>query len=152
MYSQLFALQEGIFKVMANEKRLEILLLLQKGELNVGEMTAMLDLRQANLSQNLALLRAHGLVDVTKKGREVYYRLADESIVSSIEAIYVFLQKKHGLGPITSSASPFPFVTDPICGMRMSQADAYDAVEKPDGTSVYFCASGCKAQYLAKHA
>lgn len=136
---------------MANEKRLEILLLLHKSELNVGEMIAMLDLPQANLSQHLALLRSHELVTVTKKGREVYYRLADDSIIKSIETISLFLQKHHGLQQPAPTTSPFPFVTDPICGMRMSQADAFDLAELADGTSVYFCASGCKARFLAEH-
>lgn len=135
---------------MANQKRLEILILLQKGELNVSEMMAMLAIRQANLSQHLALLRSHKLVGITRRGREIYYRLSDKSIIESIDAIHDFLVRQYNITDIPTDRSPFPFVTDPICGMRMSKSDAFDTVSV-DGNNVYFCASGCKATYESQH-
>lgn len=92
MSSDILSIQEEIFKLIGNQKRLEILLLLEHRELNVGEMTDMLGLRQANLSQHLTLLRAQHLVEVRKKGRESFYTLADDSIAAAIRSIHDFLR------------------------------------------------------------
>jgi len=147
MYSKLFQLEEEVFKVLANEKRLEIMQLLRNGELNVSDMILMLGLRQANLSQHLTLLRQVGLVDVNKKGREIYYRIADEKMCNAIDLIHDFVRDKYNIGN-NESQSPFPIVVDPICGMRFSACEAYDKITKSDGTTAYFCASGCRETYL----
>lgn len=141
--------QEEIFKILANQKRLEILLLLRQGELNVTQMIQMLDLPQTNLSQHLAILREHGIVDVRKDGREMYYRLSDDAITKSIDTVTEFLKKRHSLDAHADDASLFPLVTDPVCGMRISKAEAYDSLRAEDKT-VYFCASGCKSVYMAR--
>lgn len=147
MYNQLFALEEGVLKVMANQKRLEIIQLLHKRELNVSEMIEMLGLRQSNLSQHLTLLRQHKLVTVTKQGREVYYKLADANIAKAVQLIYRFLQAQHNLEEIPSADTLFPIVADPVCGMRLSASEAFDSAEHGHQT-YYFCASGCKAQFV----
>ncbi|MEZ5824855.1 MAG: metalloregulator ArsR/SmtB family transcription factor, partial [Geminicoccaceae bacterium] len=49
-------------KVMANGHRLVILCSLATGERSVGELEEILDVRQPNLSQQLARLREEGLV------------------------------------------------------------------------------------------
>ena len=146
MYNELFALEEDVFKVIANQKRLEIIQLLHKQELNVGEMTEMLGLRQANLSQHLSLLRQHKIVAVTKKGREVYYKLADDNIAKAVQLIYRFLQKQHRLEGEPSATDIFPIVADPVCGMRLSASEAFDSAEHNNRT-YYFCASGCKQAF-----
>ena len=145
MYNKLFSLEEEIFKVIANEKRLEIIQLLRLGELNVSEMITMLGLKQANLSQHLTLLRQVGVVDTSKKGREIYYRLSSEQIGDAVDAIHRFIREKYNVTP-NNSGSPFPFVVDPICGMRISASEAYDSLEQ-DGQRVYFCASGCLERF-----
>ncbi len=148
MYSKLFGLEEEVFKILANQKRLEIIQLLRKQELNVTEMIAMLGLRQANLSQHLSLLRQNGLVTVTKKGREIYYKLADDKIGESIDLIYNFLRKQYNLADEQHTGSPFPIVIDPICGMRISASEAYASAQDEAGKTYYFCASGCEGAFL----
>lgn len=146
MYGRLFSLEEEIFQVLANEKRLEILQLLRSGERSVSEMIIMLGLRQANLSQHLSLLKKSGLLASVKKGREIYYRLSDERIIDAIDNIHKFVLNKYSLTSPTRSA--FPFVVDPVCGMRFSVTDAYDRLEV-DGKTYYFCASGCLEKFRA---
>lgn len=147
MYQQLLGLEEEIFKVIANQKRLEIIQLLSKRQLNVTEMTMMLGLRQPNLSQHLTLLRQYKLVTVTKKGREVYYRLADKKIAQAVDLVYRFLQTQHQVDSEVSPDKLFPIVIDPVCGMRLSASEAFDHAEL-DGRAYYFCASGCKLQFV----
>jgi DNA-binding transcriptional ArsR family regulator/YHS domain-containing protein len=146
MYQELFALEEEVFKVLANQKRLEIIQLLKKGELNVGDMTAMLGLRQPNLSQHLTLLRQHKLVATTKKGREIYYKLTDPNIAKAVDLIYRFLQSQHNVSSELKAGDIFPIVVDPVCGMRLSASEAFAATEY-SGHKYYFCASGCKQQF-----
>jgi DNA-binding transcriptional ArsR family regulator/YHS domain-containing protein len=146
MYQELFALEEEVFKVLANQKRLEIIQLLKKKELNVGEMTAMLGLRQPNLSQHLTLLRQHKLVAATKKGRKIHYKLADPNIAKAVDLIYRFLQSHHNINGELKAGEIFPIVSDPVCGMRLSASEAFAATQY-QGHTYYFCASGCKNQF-----
>lgn len=150
MSTELLAIEEEIFKVIANQKRLEIILLLEKQELNVGQMVDMLGLRQSNLSQHLTLLRQQRLVTVRKNGRESYYRLSDDSIAKSIRIIHGFLRKQHRFELPIDSKALFPIVTDPICGMRFSASQAFDHITDMEGHTHYFCASGCKEKFV-KH-
>lgn len=143
MYSHVFELEEDIFKIIANQKRLEIIQLLSKKELNVSEMIKMLGLRQANLSQHLSLLRQHQIVSVSKRGREAYYKLADNNIAEAVKLIYIFLQKQYGLTEFENTDTVFPIVVDPVCTMRISASEAFDSITYDDAT-YYFCASGCR--------
>lgn len=149
MYGQFFLYEEEIFQVLANEKRLEILQLLRTGERNVSEMLSMLGMRQANLSQHLALLKRSGLVLTTKRGREMYYKISSDYIVDAMDSIHEFTASRHTIE--NPEKSIFPFVIDPICGMRLSVADAYDSIVDSDGEH-FFCASGCMNTYSHKQA
>lgn len=147
MYQQLLALEEEILKVLANQKRLEILQLLRQGRLNVTEMTQMLGLRQPNLSQHLSLLRQHGLVKINKSGQKVYYELANNKITMAVEQIHQFLRDQQAVEINLSKANIFPIVRDPVCGMRLSASEAYDSI-KYHSHSYHFCASGCREKFL----
>lgn len=150
MSTELLAIEEEVFKVIANQKRLEIILLLGSRELNVGQMTEMLGLRQANLSQHLTLLRQQRLVTVRKHGRESYYKLADESIAKSIRIIHDFLRMQHRIETTIDSKVLFPIITDPVCGMRFSASQAFDHITGKDGQTYYFCASGCRDHFVTE--
>jgi len=143
-------MEEEIFKVIANQKRLEIILLLEERVLNVGQMAEMLGLRQANLSQHLTLLRQQQLVSVHKRGRESYYRLADQSIAKSIRLIHDFLRAQHRIDLPIDKSSLFPIVADPVCGMRFSASRSVDHHTTDDGKTYYFCATGCKQAFIAQ--
>ncbi len=148
MYQRLLGLEEDIFKVIANQKRLEIIQLLSKRELNVTEMAEMLAIRQPNLSQHLTIMRQHKIVTITKKGREVYYTLADHNVARAVDLIFHFLQTQYDAGDEISADKLFPIVTDPVCGMRLSASEAFDSV-KYEQRTYYFCASGCTANFNA---
>src|SRR5665647_2036663 len=69
-------------KALAHESRLMILCILAEGEKSVSELEAILDLRQPTVSQQLARLRADGLVSTRRDGKAVYYNLASQEAVS----------------------------------------------------------------------
>jgi DNA-binding transcriptional ArsR family regulator len=81
-------------KALAHESRLMILCILAEGEQSVGELEQQLELRQPTVSQQLARLRADGLVSTRREGKTVYYSLASEEARIVIGAIYdVFCRK-----------------------------------------------------------
>jgi DNA-binding transcriptional ArsR family regulator len=82
-------------KALAHESRLLILCILTEGEKSVSELEQQLRLRQPTVSQQLARLRADGLVSTRRDGKTVYYSLASEEARVVIGAIYdVFCRKQ----------------------------------------------------------
>ena len=80
-----------LLKVLANEKRLQILCLLVEGERSVGELNALLDLSQSALSQHLAIFRAEGIVRTRREAQTIYYGLAAgpaAELLSSLHQIF----------------------------------------------------------------
>lgn len=74
-------------KGFADPTRLRILALLRLGEVCVHQIVSALDLEQSAVSHQLGTLRKARLVDRTKRGRHVYYRLADEHVEAMLEAV-----------------------------------------------------------------
>ena len=75
-------------KALAHESRLMILCILAEGEKSVGELERLLALRQPTVSQQLARLRAEGLVATRREGKTIYYSLASEEARVIIGAVY----------------------------------------------------------------
>jgi ArsR family transcriptional regulator len=78
---ELTILQAEILKTLASPRRIEILHVLADGPLEVGRLASRIDASQPNVSQHLAVLRAAGLVESERDGREVRYRLSDPDVV-----------------------------------------------------------------------
>ncbi len=75
-------------KTLAHEGRLMILCHLGTGEKSVGELEAMLNVRQAAVSQMLARLREEGLVSTRRDGKTIYYSLSDDKTKQVIGLLY----------------------------------------------------------------
>lgn len=84
----------GFLKALAHESRLIILCILIQGEKSVSELEQDLDLRQPTVSQQLARLRADGLVSTRREGKVIYYRLASDEARTIIGALYEVFCKK----------------------------------------------------------
>ena len=74
----------GFLKALAHEGRLLILCLLIDGEKSVGEIEDMLSLRQPAISQQLARLRADGLVETRREGKNIFYSLRGPKSATSL--------------------------------------------------------------------
>jgi DNA-binding transcriptional ArsR family regulator len=68
----------AVLRALANENRLMILCLLAEGEKSVSELEAMTGARQPTVSQQLARLRADGLVESRREGKTIFYSLAND--------------------------------------------------------------------------
>ncbi|MDD3767172.1 MAG: metalloregulator ArsR/SmtB family transcription factor [Eubacteriales bacterium] len=77
-----------LLKVLANENRLMILCALMKGPMAVGKIAEKVsNISQPALSQHLALLKAHGIVDATKNGQNIIYSISDHRAGEVINAL-----------------------------------------------------------------
>ncbi|WP_343463687.1 metalloregulator ArsR/SmtB family transcription factor [Pantoea sp.] len=66
-----------LFKELSDETRLNLVLLLrEKGELCVCELTLILKENQPKISRHLALLREGGLLIDRREGKWIHYRLS----------------------------------------------------------------------------
>lgn len=77
----------NLMKVLSHESRILILCQLVEGERSVGELARLLDIREQAMSQQLARLRAEGLVATRREGQTIHYRLDREDV----RALVVFL-------------------------------------------------------------
>ncbi|MDD4772775.1 MAG: metalloregulator ArsR/SmtB family transcription factor [Eubacteriales bacterium] len=81
-----------LLRVLANENRLMIFCALMEGAKTVGEIAEKVPgITQSALSQHLAILKAHGILDFTKKGRSITYCIADhrvEEIINVLQKYY----------------------------------------------------------------
>ena len=75
------------FQALSNPNRLMLLRLLCEGERPVTELETALGLRQPAISQQLARLRADGLVTGRRNGKSIRYRLASEEARQVLQLI-----------------------------------------------------------------
>src|SRR4051794_9060739 len=87
-------LQAEVLKTLANARRLEILHRLAEGPCEVSRLASELGVSQPNVSQHLAVLRAAGVVDAERSGREVRYRLADPDVMVACGVMRAVLERR----------------------------------------------------------
>lgn len=156
VYQEVFRLHANFYKLLANDRRLEIIQLLENGELTVSEMSKMLGVPQPNLSQHLAILRISGVVTTKRQGLKIYYRLTSSKIAEALGLLReVFTNRAVSAGDRLSKkvllgnpGDAFEIVTDPVCKMKINRKTAADKVLYK-GKTHYFCAAGCRRRFRA---
>lgn len=83
MDKEIFELHASICQIMANAKRLEIISILGDKELTVGEIAEMMDIRMANLSQHLSIMKAKGILKSRREGVNIHYRISNPKVVQA---------------------------------------------------------------------
>jgi len=81
------------FKALGDKTRLKILWALEKQEMCVCDLAALLDVTESAVSHQLRLLRTLRLVKNRRDGTILYYRLADEHIVQLIQVALEHVQE-----------------------------------------------------------
>jgi ArsR family transcriptional regulator len=87
-------LQADVLRTLASPRRLEILHALARGPLEVGRLATEIGASQPNVSQHLAVLRAAGVVDAERDGREVRYRLSDPDVMVACGIMRAVLERR----------------------------------------------------------
>ena len=76
-----------LLKVLANENRLLILCELAKQPMSVSALLEKLEISQSGISQHLAILKSHGILDCDKKAQTVVYTIKDERIYKVMQVL-----------------------------------------------------------------
>jgi len=82
---EIYRLHAEVCKTLSNSKRLQILNFLRHGEMSVGELASKLQLREANVSQHLSLMRKYGILESRREGLNMYYRLAQPKVIEAFD-------------------------------------------------------------------
>jgi len=97
----IYRLHAQFCKTLSDANRLLMIAELAKGEVSVNELAQRLQLRQANVSKHLGLMRERGLVVARRDGATVYYALSDPRIIGAIKLLKEVqadqIEKQHSL-------------------------------------------------------
>jgi DNA-binding transcriptional ArsR family regulator len=87
-----------VFKLLADESRLKILLALaQDGEKHVSSLCDLLGQTQPAVSHHLTLLRMSGLVSYQRKGKHNFYRVKSQLVRDLLEQFFADSGNGHKL-------------------------------------------------------
>ena len=76
-----------LLDALAEPARQDLVQLLAREELNVGDIASRVTLSRPTVSHHLNILRRAGLVRVRKQGREMFYRLNKDRIVGTLQGL-----------------------------------------------------------------
>jgi DNA-binding transcriptional ArsR family regulator len=103
---EVYRLQAEVLKTLSNPRRLEIIHLLADGPREVTRLAEDMGISQPNVSQHLALMRAAGVVEAERDGREVRYRLSDTEIICACETMRGVLVRRLARNSAAASRTP----------------------------------------------
>ena len=84
-----------LFRLLGEPNRLGIVTSCLDGPLSVGEITARLTLSQSLVSHHLRLLRAARLLKAGRRGKQVFYSIADGHVREMLNNMIEHLTEPH---------------------------------------------------------
>ena len=81
-----YAAKADLFRALGHPARIRILELLVDGDQSVSSLLAEIGIEPSTLSQHLAVVKRSDLVESSRKGNAVTYRLADASVEQFLTA------------------------------------------------------------------
>jgi len=109
---EVYTLQAEVLKTLSNPRRLEIIHLLADGPREVSRLAEEMGISQPNVSQHLALMRAAGVVEAERYGREVRYRLSDPEIIVACETMRGVLVRRLARISVAAARTPSELVAE----------------------------------------
>jgi DNA-binding transcriptional ArsR family regulator len=89
-----------LLKALSNRHRLILFCQLTEKERSVGELAALLKIRDSTVSQHLALLRKDGLVTARRDGQTIWYSIGSPQARELVRTLYrVYCGTTSGGGP-----------------------------------------------------
>ena len=92
----------NLFSILGNPFRIKLLLAIGSGEACVCHLEAVLDQRQAYISQHLMALRKADLLKTRREGKYIYYQLSEPALLELVSQA----------GKFAGIPSPVPGTTD----------------------------------------
>lgn len=86
----------GVFKALADPTRRQVLAHLRERPMSAGELADRFDVSKPTMSAHFSVLREAGLIDATKHGKSIIYRLRmsvlEEALMGLAQAVGLDLQ------------------------------------------------------------
>jgi ArsR family transcriptional regulator len=82
-----------VLKAVAHPIRLQVVELLEAGEMCVGQISEALDEKQAITSQQLNTMKDRGILASRREGTKVFYRLENRNVTQVLNCVYNHCQK-----------------------------------------------------------
>jgi len=86
--------QTQVMKALAHPTRLFVVEQLAKHELCVCEITRMVGVDTSTVSKHLSLLKNAGIVDIDKRGTNIYYSLKMPCVVNFFSCMQLVLESR----------------------------------------------------------
>lgn len=83
-----------VMKAVGHPVRLQIIEMLEKREMCVGDIVQALGGKQAVTSQQLNMMRDKGVLSCRRDGTKVYYRIENKSVIKLLHCIYDHCKSK----------------------------------------------------------
>ena len=90
--AEIFDRQARICKAFAHPARLQLLDLVSKGITGVAEVQEQLGISKTNVSQHLAILKAAGVLETRRHGKQVYCYITIPEVKQACQLIHKVLQ------------------------------------------------------------
>ncbi len=87
MEERMFQMHAEVCKSLSSPIRLKILNSLREKERSVEELTELLGIHKANLSQHLAILRQRRIVTTRRAGLNIYYKIANPKMIKACDIL-----------------------------------------------------------------
>ncbi|QDQ29257.1 helix-turn-helix transcriptional regulator [Chitinimonas arctica] len=75
---------ESVFEALASTPRRKILAYLSEAELTAGDIASRFEMSKPALSQHLRILEHAGLVESTRRGQFIWYRLVPDNLANTL--------------------------------------------------------------------
>lgn len=133
----------NIYEELGESSRRQILSELRTGPKNVSELVTATKLKQPNVSNHLARMRAKGIVKANKVGRQVYYTLADPEVEAVVHSVFANqeagnteldledLAKQYAKAAIQGDEFACGEILDSLFRARLALIDVYQEVLAP---------------------
>ena len=83
------------FKIFGDSTRIRILFAIDEGPLCVCAISEVLGMTKSAISHQLKVLRQNNLIKSERRGKNVYYSLADDHVRDIIEKALEHIEEKH---------------------------------------------------------
>ena len=92
--SDFYCQHSELCKTLANDKRQMILAALRRGERSVSDLVEETGLKQANLSQHLAIMRAADVVTARREGSHAFYSISNPKLIQAFDLITEVMRER----------------------------------------------------------
>lgn len=123
--------EANLFRLLAHPARLELLGALREDAACVCHLEALLGYPQAYVSQQLAVLRAAGLIEGRREGWNVYYRVCDARLFVALDAALTLLSPMGLPAPLPQTRRE-PGSVVPGCACPHCASVTPDSVDKQE--------------------